>query len=307
MQKSQQLTSARRALPSLRAVVAFEAAARTESFAKAARELSLSQSAISRQVAQLEQTLGVALFSRVRQRVVLTPAGALFAERVREIVARLRASAEETMAFQGRGGVLRLGVLPTFSTRWLIPRLPDFMAAHPSITLHLSTQLPGTLDFVSAGLDAAIHFGEPAYPGATVHLLRRDEIIPAASPNLLSRIAIRTIADLRKVTLIAQRSRRAAWSDWLAAHGASLDKDHPQIELEQFNMVFQAAIAGLGVAIVPTFLARQDFASGALVPLFDPLVNERRGDYLAYPDDRASYPPVVLFRDWLLAAFQRDD
>jgi LysR family glycine cleavage system transcriptional activator len=72
-------------------------------------------------------------------------------------------------------------------------------------------------------------------------------------------------------------------------------------------MVFRAAIAGLGVAIVPAFLARQDFTSGALVPLFDPLVNERRGDYLPYPDDRASYPAVVLFRDSLLAAFERDD
>jgi LysR family transcriptional regulator, glycine cleavage system transcriptional activator len=121
----------------------------------------------------------------------------------------------------------------------------------------------------------------------------------------LSRIAIRTIADLRKVTLIAQRSRRAAWSDWLAAHGASLDKDHPQIELEQFNMVFQAAIAGLGVgADLP---GAAGLTSGALVPLFDPLVNERRGDYLAYPDDRASYPPVVLFRDWLLKEFERDN
>ena len=90
-------------------------------------------------------------------------------------------------------------------------------------------------------------------------------------------------------------------------HGASLDKDHPRIELEQFNMVFRAAIAGLGVAIVPAFLARQDFTSGALVPLFDPLANERRGDYLAYPDDRASCPAVVLFRDSLLAAFERDD
>ena len=71
--------------------------------------------------------------------------------------------------------------------------------------------------------------------------------------------------------------------------------------------LFQAAISGLGVAIVPTFLARQDFASGALVPLFDPLVSERRGDYLAYLDDRASYPPVVLFRDWLLKEFARDN
>jgi LysR family glycine cleavage system transcriptional activator len=104
-------------------------------------------------------------------------------------------------------------------------------------------------------------------------------------------------------------------SSWMAAlslltmsagvHGASLEKE--RIELEQFNMVFQAAIAGVGGAIVPTFLARQDFASRALARLFDPLVKERRGDYLAYPDDRASHPPVVLFRDWPLKEFGRDN
>jgi LysR family glycine cleavage system transcriptional activator len=110
MQKTQELTSARRTLPSLRAVVAFEAAARTQSFAEAARELSLSQSAISRQVAQLEETLGVALFTRVRQRVALTPAGALFAERVREIVARLRASAGPRYLATNSGSELAFAV-----------------------------------------------------------------------------------------------------------------------------------------------------------------------------------------------------
>jgi LysR family glycine cleavage system transcriptional activator len=306
MRKTQHLAPARRTLPSLRAILAFEAAARTQSFVEAARELSLSQSAVSRQVAQLEQVLGVGLFSRVRQRVVLTPAGALFAERVRDIVIRLRSAAEETMAFGGRGGILRLGVLPTFGTRWLIPRLPRFMATYPSITLHFSTRLPGTFDFVAEGLDAAIHFGEPIFPGAILHLLRRDEIVPAASPNFLREISIERISDLRKVTLIVHRSRRNAWGDWFAAHNLALSSEQPRIELEQFTLVFQAAIAGLGVAIVPTFLAKQDFASGALVPLFEPMVNDRIGDYLVYPVERETYPPVVQFRDWLLEEFARD-
>ena len=297
---------ARRALPSLRAVVAFEAAARTQSFAAAARELSISQSAISRQVGQLEEMLGVALFARVRQRVVLTPAGGFFADRVRDIVARLRAAADETIAFEGRGGVLRLGVLPTFGARWLIPRLPGFMAAHPGITLHFSTRLPGAFDFAAEGLDAAIHYGEPVFPGAILHLLQRDEIVPVASPKLLARTAIHAIDDLRQTTLIMHRSRPSAWSDWLGAHGHALHGDHPRIELEQFTMVFQAAIAGLGVAIVPAFLARQDIASGALVPLFDALVNEHRGDYLAYPADRETYLPVATFRDWLLGEISAD-
>ena len=121
------------------------------------------------------------------------------------------------------------------------------------------------------------------FPGAILHLLRRDEIVPVASPKLLSRTPIRAISDLRNATLIVHRSRRPAWSEWLGAHAVGLDVDQPRIELEQFNMVFQAAIAGLGVAMVPTLLARQDLASGALVALFNPLVNDQRGDYLVYP------------------------
>ena len=109
MHKMQELLFRRRSLPSLRSIAAFEAAARTQSFARAAAELSLSQSAISRQIAQLEDSLGVPLFARARQRVTLTPAGDFFAERVRDIMKRLRAAASETMTFQDGGGLLRLG------------------------------------------------------------------------------------------------------------------------------------------------------------------------------------------------------
>ena len=186
-------------------------AARTESFAEAARELSLSQSAISRQVAQLEETLGVALFSRVRQRVVLTPAGALFAERVRDIVARLRSSAEDGIPGPGWRAAARRAA--DVRHAMLMPRLPNFMAIHPSITLYFSTLLPGAFDFTTAGLDAVIHFGEPVFPGAILHLLRRDEIVPVASPKLLSRTPIRAISDLCNATLIVHRSRRPAWSE----------------------------------------------------------------------------------------------
>ncbi len=130
----------RRLVPSLSALQAFEAAARHGSFTRAAEELDLTQGAVSRQVAMLEDALGVPLFERVRQRVNLTPAGAGYAVDVREALSRLAAATLSTMTARGAGGVLALAILPTFGTRWLIPRLPRFFARHPDVTINFATQ-----------------------------------------------------------------------------------------------------------------------------------------------------------------------
>ena len=305
MKKTQDTSLARRTIPSLRSISAFEAAARTASFAKAAEDLSLSQSAISRQISQLEGSLGVELFSRVRQRVALTPAGEFFAEHVRDVMGRLRAAANETRAFKHGGGLLRLGVLPTFGARWLIPRVSNFLAAHPGVTLHFNTRLPGAFDFEGSDLDAAIHFGQPVWPGARLHLLRHDEIAVLAKPDLLRETAPETPVDLLRVPLISHRSRRDAWSEWLRANGV-IKTPSPAIEFEQFTMVLQAAVSGLGFAIAPTFMARQEIDAGLLQRVFEPLVSRDRGDYLVYPIARESYPPLVAFRDWILAAMASD-
>lgn len=306
MRNMQEVLFRRRTLPSLRGIVAFEAAARTQSFARAAGELSLSQSAVSRQIAQLEYSLGVELFSRARQRVSLTPAGDFFAERVRDIMKRLRAAASETMAFQDGGGLLRLGVLPTFGARWLIPRISSFIAANPGITLHFNTRLPGVFDFETSDLDAAIHFGEADWPGATLNLLRYDEIAAVVSPRLRDELAIEKPADVLQGTLIGHGSRPESWPEWLSAHGVTGNPKNPAIEFEQFTMVIQAATSGLGIAIVPTFMARPELASGALVRLFDPLLSTTRGDYLACPRSRENYPPLVVFRAWILETMRVD-
>lgn len=306
MQKSQDLVFRRRTLPSLRGIVAFEAAARTQSFARAAEELSLSQSAVSRQIAQLETALGVALFQRVRQRVVLTPAGEFFAERMRDVTRRLRLAANETMTFQHGGGYLRLSVLPTFGTRWLIPRMSSFIAAHPGITVLFNSRLPGTFDFEAKELDAAIHFGDPVWPGAKLHLLRKDAIAVVAAPRLLDEFQPKDPKDLLGATLISHRSRPDAWPEWFEAHGVAKSPPHPELEFEQFTMVIQAAASGLGFAIVPTFMARPELQSGALVQLFDVTVSDTRGDYLAYPIGHENYPPLVAFREWILETMATD-
>ena len=291
----------RRALPPLSALVAFEAAARHLSFTRAGEELSLTQSAISRQITLLEELLGVRLFERIRQRVTLTPTGRFYAEQIRDVLARLTASTEEAIAFRGRGGVLRLGVPPTFGTRWLIPRMGRFFERHPQVTVSFTTRLPGSVDFRRENLDAAIHVGEAAWPGVMMHRLTSGEVIAVASPTLVSQLKLREPKDLHRVTLIVHRSRPEAWSEWFAAHGLEAIGTQPSLAFEQFTMVFQAAIAGLGVAIAPTHLARPELTAGELITLFKPIVPKGSGDFFAYPVEKKDFAPVAAFREWILA------
>jgi LysR family transcriptional regulator, glycine cleavage system transcriptional activator len=301
MNESHEVYRARRSLPPLSALIAFEAAARQLSFTRAGEELSLTQSAISRQIALLEEMLGVPLFERVRQRVALTPAGRFYADRVRDALARLTAVTQETIAFRGRGGILRLGVLPTFGTRWLIPRLGRFFDAHPEVTVNFTTRLPGIFDFSRENLDATIHVGAPEWPGAILHRLTKGEIVAVAAPKLVRSLRIEKPEDLRRATLLIHRSQPDAWAEWFTANRLGRIGAQAALEFEQFTMLFQAAIAKLGVAIAPTFLAHSELSAGDLIPLFEPILQGNHGDFLAYPVEKKDFAPVAAFRDWILA------
>ncbi len=286
-------------LPSLPSVAAFEAAARHGSFTRAAEELNLTQGAVSRQVAGLEALLGVSLFDRVRQRIVLTPAGASYAAELRAALGMLSAATLNVMAFRGAGGVLNLAILPTFGTRWLIPRLPRFTERNPGVTINFATRLV-PFDFAREGLDAAIHFGADVWPGARLHRLMGEEIVPVASPALLARRPIREPADILGVPLLQQATRPRAWEGWLAEQGLSGERVTPGPRFEQFAMVAQAAVAGLGLAIVPRFLVEEELRTGALVAPFARASRSREAYYLVYPEEKAQWPAVAAFRDWLI-------
>lgn len=294
------LTSrSRRLVPSLAALQAFEAAARHGSFTRAAEELDLTQGAVSRQVAILEEQLGVRLFERVRQRVSLTPAGAGYAQDVREALSRLAAATLSAMATRGAGGVLALAILPTFGTRWLIPRLPRFFARHPDVTINFATRiLP--FDFVLEGLDAAIHFGDPVWPGADLHKLMGETIVPVASPDLVARAGLLRPVDLLGVPLLQQATRPRAWAEWLSAVELPVEKAVMGPSFEQFAMVAQAAVAGLGAAVVPRFLVEDELAAGRLVIPFDRPIESRQSYWLVHPSQKRDRPAVAAFRSWLL-------
>lgn len=294
-----EIVPGRLSVPSLSALAAFEAAARHGSFTRAAEELNLTQGAVSRQVALLEKTLGVTLFERVKKRVGLTPAGSAYAAEIREGLSRLAAATVSAMAFRGASGLLNLAILPTFGTRWLIPRLPRFTEAHPGITINFTTKLV-PFDFSREQIDAAVHFGDPVWPGARLHRLMGEEVVPVAAPEIVARMGLHAPADLLRVPLLQQSTRPRAWATWLERQGLSPELALMGPRFEQFAMVSQAAVAGLGLAIVPRFLVEEELRSGALVIPVDRPVAGSEGYYLVYPEAKATVPSVIAFRDWLL-------
>ena len=286
----------RRFLPSMSLLSAFEAAARHQSFTAAAAELNLTQSAVSRQIRALEDMLGSELFVRERQTVRLTLAGETYAQQVREALQHISTA---TLNFRAnpRGGTLNLAILPTFGTRWLAPRLPAFVAAHPGITVNLTTRL-APFDFQVDQVDAAIHFGAPEWPGAELDLLMSETVVPACSPDLLARHGFAAPKDLLNAPLLHLVSRPDAWERWFEAMGVRPEGVRGML-IDQFATAAQAATAGMGVALLPRFLIESELARGDLVEALHGPVESAGRYYLAWPTKRESYPPLQAFRGWI--------
>ena len=291
-------------LPTITDLLAFEAAARHTSISRAAQELHLTQSAVSRQIKQLEQQLGMALFHRVRQRIVLTDAGRVYVADVRAALQQLSAGTQKAMAFSHAGGLLNLAVLPTLGTRWLIPRLAAFAAEHADITVNLAARTE-PFDFAGTPLDAAIHFGAPTWAGAVCEFLMREEVVPVASPGFRAQHGIATPQDLTRVLLLQQSTRPTQWAEWFEQVDVPTTVALRGPRLEHFAMIAQAAVCGQGAALLPRFLIAQELAEGSLVQLFGDALVSADAYYLVYPEARAQTPQVMAFRDWLLA--QCDD
>ena len=289
----------RRLVPSLAALVAFEASARLGSFTRAAEELNLTQGAISRQIKLLEDQLGITLFEHVRQRIIITEAGSYYAGEIRQTLDRFAAATAQAISFRTAGGILRLALLPTFGTKWLIPRLPDFFGRHRGVTINFSSHIR-QVDFQRDLVDAAVHFGESEWPGVVLHRLFGEELVPVASPKLIKREKIKKPEDIGQSTLLVQATRPEAWTNWFTHVGLQAVEPPSMLVFEQFAMVLQAAIAELGVALVPKMLVKEEVASGELVELFNHSIVDSKAYFLAYPRERANYPPLVAFRDWLL-------
>ena len=294
----------RRKIPSIEALIAFEAAARHQSFTRSADELALTQSAVGRQIACLEEYLGVPRFNRIKKRLTLTDAGQMYAKQVREHLERIERDTLATMASRGAGGMLELAVIPTFATRWLIPRLPEFYARHGHVTLNLSTRAEPFL-FTGTPFDAAIHFGGSVWPGAIARYLFGEEITPVCSPRILDGRTSLQPAEMTRYTLLHQSARAEAWGHWFAQAGIRDPGCMQGQRYELFSMLVEAARAGLGCALVPRFLVLQELANGELVIPCELSLRNEQGYYLVYPESQQNSPSLKVFEEWLLATAQQ--
>lgn len=289
------LTS-RRFLPSISLLSAFESAARTQSFSETARELDLTQSAVSRQIMALEGQLGVELFVREKKRVYLTLAGERYANEIRSA---LRAIVSASLALKANpdGGTLNLAILPTFGTRWLAPRLPDFLSKHPGVTVNLTTRLQ-PFRFETDRQDAAIHFGRDDWPMTHADYLFDETVIPVCSPEFLSAQHITAPQDFLKAPLLHLATRPDAWPIWLAAQGISATGTGGMV-FDQIATMAQGCVHGIGLALLPEFLIENELASGTLVPAVSLPMKSVGSYFLVWPSTREGYPPLERFRAWL--------
>jgi LysR family glycine cleavage system transcriptional activator len=285
-----------RILPNLAQLEAFEATARLGGVSRAAEELRLTQSAVSRQILGLEAGLGAPLFVRIRKRLVLTEAGGAYLEEVRTSLAGLEAATEALRSARGRGGVLNLGVLPTFGASWLVPRLGRFQAAYPEIRTRLVTR-PEPFDFTFDPLDAAIHFGAPVWPGAATEFLAHEDMAAVAEPDLAARLS--SPAEVAAAPLIQTSPRPFAWREWFQAFDAAEPALSPRLHVDTFAMALEAVMAGLGVAVLPIFAVGALVEAGRIGVVLNHRIRSESSYYLAFPEGRRSHYPTSAFRTWI--------
>jgi LysR family glycine cleavage system transcriptional activator len=285
----------------------FWAAARHGSFVKAAHELHVTPSAVSLQVRQLEDELGVKLFERTARGLALTAAGQRVLPDIASAFERLRDSFAALSESAHGGSMLTVSAAPSFATKWLLPRLSGFLAAHPEIEVSLKATVE-LADFERSEADLGIRYGRGDYPGLVTELLMREMVFPVCSPDLLIGRAGQSTAEiLTGATLLHDDSTGESealpgWKMWLRAAGIDGVDWRKGAHFDQSALAIEAAAGGLGVALAPAVLVETDLAGGRLVRLDSAELSEPFAYYLVYPSDRRDRDAVSAFRAWLLAA-----
>jgi LysR family transcriptional regulator, glycine cleavage system transcriptional activator len=300
----------RRFLPSIASLRALEALDRLGSASAVAGELSLTQSAVSRQLQTLERQMGADLILREHKRLALTPAAQEYAAEIRQALNQI-ANASLRLQVAPVGGTLNLAILPAFGMRWLMPRLPDFARLHPAVTINMSTRLR-PFNFAREPFDAAIHFGNADWPGTDHLLLRHEQVVPvcapACAPTCAPGLARNTTPDnIRTLPLLHLQTRPRAWADWFDHQGVTATAPLPGTMYDQYATITHAALHGLGVALMPDYLVEHDLAAGRLVALHPTPTEAQGAYYLVWPQDKSRDPSLRHFRHWLATQAQPED
>lgn len=286
----------RRLLPSLPLLTAFEAAARSGSITQAAHELSLTQSAVSRQIKALEEQLGIELFVRQKQKIRLTLGGQNYAREIRDALTKI-SNASLKLRANPTGNTLTIGVPPTFGARWLTPKLGDFYRQHPEISLNILSRMQ-RVDFQEDVIDAAIYFGLPDYPDSHMELFRREVMIPVCSPAFAESYRLSDPCDVRCAPLLHLTSRPDAWERWMRVHRVD-DTSVRGMLFDQFSTLIEASAAGLGIALIPEFLVREEFSNKRLIRALPLALVPHEAYYLCWPRQRGNQPGLEIFAAWL--------
>jgi LysR family transcriptional regulator, glycine cleavage system transcriptional activator len=294
----------RRRLPPLNALRAFEAAARHLNFSRAADELSVTPGAVSQQIQNLEDYVGVALFKRTPKGLLLTDAAQTALPALREAFDRLAEAASLlTAAVDGRR--LTLTAPPSFAAKWLVPRLKRFEEAYPQVDVWLSADMD-IVDFAAGEIDMAIRYGAGRYPGLELQRLMSETVIPVASPGLMNENPLATPEDLARHTLLHDGSPDADescpdWSMWLAARGIRGVDGTRGPRFNQSSLVIEAAMGGRGVALAKRTLAQDDLDAGRLVAPLQIATAVDFAYYLVHPKVKGRLPQVKAFVAWITA------
>lgn len=302
----------RRQIPPLQSLLCFSASARHLSYTHAAQELFMSQSAVSRQIQQLEEFLNLNLFHRTRHGVELTPAGQQYYQAIQPYLEGLERATLDVMSHKGLGGTLKIGVVPTFATRWLLPKLHEFNQLHPEITIHLETSTKPFL-FHDNIFDAAIYAGTPEqvqrWPGTQSHFLMPEDVIAVCSPRLIQQYFPDLPPDadksydlnpeqLRQLPLLQQTTRPSIWQEWLQSAGVSHPNPYDGQRHELFSMLAVAATHAMGVALIPQMLLEKELSDGSLVIASKHQLQGSRSYYVVHSDSDLS-PLLAKFVQWL--------
>lgn len=287
-------------LPPLPALRAFEACAATASFRAAAERLNVTPSAVSHQIRQLEALVGVALFQRTTRHVRLTPAGEAYLPAVREALQLLEAATERLRQHRGRRR-LTVSVAPSYAIGWLMPRLPRFQVAHPDIELRLDISVE-VVDLRASDIDAALRYSAGAsFRGLIAHHLFDEDMAAVCRPDRAA--VLSAPADLEDAPLVEVSYRGGQWRQWFAAAGVREPAPPPVLTVDYDTVAVEAALDGLGVALVPQPLVWRHLADGRLARLFPDvhLGGAHSACHLVYPDERRDDPAIAAFRTWITA------
>ena len=288
----------RRSIPSITSLLCFEAGAQSGSFTQAARDLNMTQSAVSRQIKLLEAFLGQQLFVRVRQRVRLTPAGRRLFRDMAPQLESLEATILRIRTFDRTSGSINVGVYPTLGSRWLMPILVEFAKVQSQTTVNTITYLSNA-ELNPELIDLAVVQGDPPWPGYRADYLMPEDLGVVGAPALIDG----PLSDPRQLfsyRILQHATRPLSWPTWFKDLGEPFDHTPTGPMFSQFEMLIEALVSGHGLAMVPLLLVERELADGRLILAHKHIARPASAYYLLTPDHKAATPKIEPLRRWLL-------